>query len=384
MFYFCARHEKNAMNGQTFIFGKPVEGDFFTDREVEAKRLAANFKGGISTFLISPRRWGKTSLVKKVMRQVQSNELKVVFVDVFKCKSPIEFAETVASAVLSQTSSRTEDFIENAKAFLGRLNFGVNLSPDPVSAFDIKLGLSDDKSDISSALDIPEKIAVKKNIKIVVCIDEFQQIGEFSDTISFQKELRTIWQHQMNVTYCLFGSKKHMMESLFDTTEKAFFKFGDIIYLKTIPLNYWLEFISRKFGEAGKTITSQQVEQICEAVHYHSSYVQQLCWYVFLTSSDIVSSEDINVGIEELICQNTSLFESWTENLVAYQMRLLTAVADGVHEGLSSAEVINKYRLVSSANVAAVKKSLLDKNLIYVEDKKVYLTDPVMGLWLKR
>ena len=372
------------MNGQTFIFGKPVEGDFFTDREVESKRLEANFKGGISTFLLSPRRWGKTSLIKKVMKQVQSEELKVVFVDVFKCKSPIEFAETVASAVLSQTATKAEEFIENAKAFLGRINFGVNLSPDPMSSFDIRLGLVDDKSDISNALNISERIAQKKNIKILICIDEFQQIGEFPDTLSFQKELRTIWQHQKDVTYCLFGSKKHMMEKLFDTPEKAFFKFGDIIYLKTIPLDYWQSYISRKFVNAGKKITTEQIQRICETVQYHSSYVQQLCWYVYLSSSDRVTEEDIDTGIEELISQNTALFESWTDNLVANQMRLLTAIADGIHEGLSSADVISRYRLVSSANVVAVKKSLLDKNLIYVDDNKIYLTDPVMGMWLKR
>lgn len=372
------------MNGQTFIFGKPVEGEYFTDREVETKRLAANFKGGVSTFLLSPRRWGKTSLIKKVMKEVQSDELKVVFVDVFKCKSPIDFAETVASAVLSQTASRTEEFIEDAKAFLGRINFGVNISPDPISAFDIKFGLSDDKTDISNALNMPERIAVRKGVKLLVCIDEFQQIGEFSDTTSFQKELRTIWQHQANVTYCLFGSKKHMMENLFDTPDKAFFKFGDVIYLKTIPLNYWLEFISRKFSAAGKIITEKQIERICGVVQYHSSYVQQLCWYVYLSSSDVVTDEDIDAGVEELICQNAALFESWTDNLAAYQMRLLMAVADGIHDGLSSADVIAKYRLVSSSNVVAVKKSLLDKNLIYSEGKELYLTDPVMGMWLKR
>ncbi len=372
------------MNGQTFIFGKPVEGDFFTDREAETKRLVANFKGGISTFLLSPRRWGKTSLIQKVMKEVQSDHLKVVFVDVFKCKSPIEFAETVASAVLAQTASKTEEFIENAKSFLGRINLGVNLSPDPLSTFDLKLGLSDDKADISNALSVPERIAAKKNVRIVVCIDEFQQINEFPEAIAFQKELRTIWQHQKDVTYCLFGSKKHMMESLFNTNEKAFFKFADIIYLKTIPLSYWQDFITKKFEKAGKRITPQQIEQICETVQYHSSYVQQLCWYVFLESSDEVTTDDINVGVEELICQNTPLFETWTENLGAYQMRLLTAVADGIHDGLSSADVIRKYRLVSSANVVAVKKSLLDRNLIYSDDKRVYLTDPIMGMWLRR
>ena len=372
------------MIGQTFIFGKPVEGEYFTDRENESKRLAANFRGGVSTFLLSPRRWGKTSLVKKVMGEVESDTLKVVFVDVFKCKSPIEFAEALASAVLSQTASRVEEFMENAKAFLGRINLGINLSPDLASSFDIKLGLSDDKTDISNALNIPETIAKKKNIRLVVCIDEFQQIGEFTDSVYFQKQLRTVWQHQQNVTYCMFGSKKHMMEELFDTPEKAFFKFGDIIYLKTIPLSYWTEYISRKFEGAGKKISNGQIERICETVNYHSSYVQQLCWYVFLSSTDIVSSEDIDNAVLELILQNTALYESWTENLSAYRMRFLTAVADGINEGLSSAEVIGRYRLGTSANVVAVKKSLLDKNLVYTENKKVYLSDPVLGMWLRR
>ena len=372
------------MNGQTFIFGKPVEGEYFTDREEESKRLAANFRGGVSTFLLSPRRWGKTSLVKKVMREVESDDLKVVFVDVFKCKSPIEFAESLASAVLSQTASKTEEFIENAKAFLGRINFGFNLSPDAISSFDVKLGLSDEEFDISNALNIPEKIAKKKNIRIVVCIDEFQQIGEFADSVSFQRELRTVWQHQQNVTYCMFGSKKHMMEGLFDTAEKAFFKFGDIIYLKTIPLGYWLDFVAGKFAVAGKKITDAQIERICETVHYHSSYVQQLCWYVFLHSADVVTDEDVDVAVEELISQNTALYESWTEDLSVYQMRFLLALADGINEGLSSAVVLNRYRLVSSANVVAVKRSLLDKNLIFTERKKVYLSDPVLGMWLKR
>ena len=372
------------MNGQTFVFGRPVEGEFFTDREAETARLKANFQGGVNTFLLSPRRWGKTSLVRKVMGLAQEEDLKVVFVDVFKCKSPMEFSEAVASAVLSQTASRTEEFIENAKAFLGRINIGVNLSPDPLSSLDIKLGLTDDKADISNALQIPQKIAGKKNIRIVVCIDEFQQVGEYVDSLTFQRELRTVWQHQQDVTYCLFGSKKHMMESLFDNPSKPFYKFGDIIYLKTIPLNYWTEYISGKFSAAGKSITETQIRRLCETVAYHSSYVQQLCWYVLLLSAETVTEEGIDAGIDELVAQNTALFESWTENLPAYQMRFLMALADGVNDRFSTTEIIGQYRLGSSANVAALKKALLDKNLIYVDNKKIYLSDPVLGMWLRK
>ncbi len=372
------------MNGQKFIFGRPVEGEFFTDREAETARLSADFRGGVHSFLLSPRRWGKTSLVKKVMKEVESKDIKVVFVDVFKCKTALEFSEAVASAVLSQTASRTDEFLENARAFLGRINLGVSLSPDPVSGLDIRLGLTDDEADITNALLTPQKIAEKKHIRLIVCIDEFQQIGEFADSLTFQKELRTVWQHQQDVTYCLFGSKKHMMESLFDTPQKPFYKFGDVIYLKTIPLNYWVDYITSRFSEAGKSISSDQVRRLCETVGYHSSYVQQLSWYVFLNSSGAVTEDDLEVGINELLVQNTALYESWTESLPAYQMRYLRAVADGIHEGFSSAEVIGRYRLGSSANVVALKKALLDKNLIYTEDKKVYLSDPVMGMWLKK
>jgi len=372
------------MNGQKFIFGRPVEGEFFTDREAETARLKANFLGGVNTFLLSPRRWGKTSLLKKVMKEVESKDIKVVFVDVFKCRTALEFSEVIASAVLSQTASRTDEFLENARAFLGRINLGVSLSPDPATGLDIRLGLFDEEADITNALLTPQKIAEKKHIRLVVCIDEFQQIGEFADSLTFQKELRTVWQHQQDVTYCLFGSKKHMMESLFDTPQKPFYKFGDIIYLKTIPLNYWLDYITSRFSEAGKSISAEQVISICETVGYHSSYVQQLSWYVFLNSSEIVTEDDLEVGINELLVQNTALYESWTESLPAYQMRYLMAVADGIHEGFSSAEVISRYRLGSSANVVALKKALLDKSLIYTEDKKVYLSDPVMGMWLKK
>jgi len=175
-----------------------------------------------------------------------------------------------------------------------------------------------------------------------------------------------------------------MMEGLFDTPEKPFYKFGDIVYLKTIPLNYWQKYIVGKFSQAGKSITDAQIRRICETVAYHSSYVQQLCWYVLLHSEENVKDEDVDAGIDELVVQNAALFESWTENMPAYQMRFLMALADGVHHGFSSAEVIGRYRLGSSANVVALKKALLDKNLIYIEDKRIYLSDPVMGMWLKR
>ena len=369
---------------QLFIFGKPVDGKAFTDREIETARLKANFEGGINTFIISPRRWGKTSLVKKVIREAVKSSPVYVFVDVFKAKTPAEFCEILGNAVLRQTSSALEEFIENAKRFLGRVHVGVDLTPDGVNPVKLRFGLENERETIEEILHLPERIAEKKKVRLVICIDEFQQIAAFEDSITFQKQLRTVWQHQQSVSYCLFGSKKHMMEGLFNDESKPFYQFGDVIYLKKIPLSYWMDYISSRFARGGKTISDQQIERICKAVDFHSSYVQQLCWYVYLYSGNRVSDTDIDNGLEELIDQNTALFESKTENLTPVQMRFLKAVAEGVSDGFSTAAVISRYKLGSSASSVSTRRTLIEKGLIYTDGTKHRLADPVMGLWLNR
>ena len=369
---------------QVFIFGKPVGDKLFIDREKESARLAANFAGGINTFIVSPRRWGKTSLVKKVIKASEKDTLICVFADVFKTKTPVDFCEILGNAVLKQTASAFEEFIDHARKFLGRINIGVNLSPDNTVPLKLQLGFNNDQPPIEDILQLPQRIAEKKDVHIVVCLDEFQQIAEFENSLTFQRQLRTVWQHQDRVSYCLFGSKRHMMEGLFDDETKPFYKFGDILYLKKIPLSYWSTFISDRFRDAGKAITPEQIERICSTVDFHSSYVQQLCWYVYLFSGTKVTERDIANGVEELIDQNTALFESRTESLTPVQMRFLKAVSDGINGNFSSANVISKYKLGSSAASVLTRKALLDKGLLFQEGGKIILADPVLGLWLKR
>lgn len=109
------------MENKPFVFGVATSGDNFTDRKKETARLLSNFRHGVNTVLISPRRWGKTSLVRKVCRLAQSDTLKVVYLDIFSCRSEREFYDAFASAVLKQTSSKLEEWMENARLFqIGR------------------------------------------------------------------------------------------------------------------------------------------------------------------------------------------------------------------------------------------------------------------------
>ena len=98
------------MENKPFIFGVAASGDNFTDRKKETERLVMNFKNGINTILISPRRWGKTSLVQKACNLAQSDKLKIVYIDIFSCRSDRDFYNAFASAVLKQTSSKVDEW----------------------------------------------------------------------------------------------------------------------------------------------------------------------------------------------------------------------------------------------------------------------------------
>lgn len=372
------------MENKPFIFGVATSGDNFTDRKIETARLLTNFRHGINTVLISPRRWGKTSLVQRVCNLAKSDELKVVYLDIFSCRCDREFYDAFASAILKQTSSKWDEWVENAKLFLSRISPKISFGTDPMTDFSISLELNPKSDDITEILQLPERIAQKKGYRIVVCIDEFQQIAEFSDSKNFQKRLRTVWQLQKDVSYCLFGNKKHLMNELFEKKSLPFYKFGDAIYLQKIPTADWVEYICSRFDATGKSISPELAQKVCDTVENHSSYVQQLAWLIWINTDKIATEKDFEEAYKDILDQNTPLFEKQTENLSAYQINFLRAVINGVHKEFSTQEVIQKYRLGSSANVATVKRALIKKELIETEKREVTISDPLLKVWLKR
>ena len=330
------------MHNKPFIFGVATSGDNFTDRGKETERLLLNFQNGVNTVLISPRRWGKTSLVQKVCHLAQSDKLKVVYLDIFSCRSDKDFYNAFAAAVLKQTSSKLDEWLENAKSFLSRISPKISIGTDPMTDFSISIEMNPKGNDVDEILQLPEKIAKKKGCNIVVCIDEFQQIAEFKDSKTFQKRLRTVWQLQSSVSYCLFGSKKHLMNELFEKRNLPFYKFGDAIYLSKIGTSDWVDYICGRFKATGKHISKELAEKICQIVDNHSSYVQQLAWLVWIHTDGTATEQDFKMACQDIIDQNTPLFEKQTESLTTYQMNFLRAVIDGVHCEFTKQEVLQK------------------------------------------
>lgn len=368
-----------------FIIGKAAEGDYFINRVEDRRRLNANLTHGINTVIISPRRWGKTSLVKNVLSSIDDERFLTVFVDVFRCKSEYEFYRNFSTCVIKQTSSKIDEWVETVKTFLSGITPKFSFGSDPLNDFSLSFEWNERDDAEDEILSLPQKIAEKKGKKIIVCLDEFQQIAEFPSSVDFQKKLRSVWQHQQDVTYCMFGSKKHLMENFFSNKSMPFFKFGDMMFLKKIEITEWIPFICRNFSNTGKSISEKQAERICNVTACQSSYVQQLSWITWYKTEGTTTDKNIDSAIDDLLEQNKTFFQSDVEQLTELQYNFMRAVADGVTQGFTRKDILRKYRLESSANVQAIKKAMISKDLIYMDDDgNIQFNDPLFSLWVRK
>lgn len=367
-----------------FIYGAAVGGENFTDRVQETRRLRMDFENGLNAILISPRRMGKTSLVQKVRNEMTDEKIKVIYMDIYDCRSEYDFLERFASILIKQTAGKVEMLAGTVMEFLARVVPKVSFSPEPNSEFSLSLGITPETHTPDEILNLPERIAEKRGVHIIVCIDEFQQVGEFPDSLNVQKRMRGAWQHHKNASYCMFGSKKHLMMKIFQSKRMPFYKFGDTIFLDKIPDADWVAFIQSRFANKEKSISEDFAKRICRTVDGHSSYVQELAWNVFVETEREVTEDSFQGGLDELLHQNSALFQSRIETLTSFQMNFLRALCDGIHSDFGSKRIIDAYRLGTKSNITRLKSSLEDKELIETSKGATTIADPVFLLWFKR
>ncbi|WP_455102247.1 AAA family ATPase [Prevotella nigrescens] len=369
-----------------FVYGVAVSDYNFIGRERETKRLLDNFKGGINVILMSPRRLGKTSLVKHVCNKLDDKDIITVYLDIFGCKSEYDFYNKLATEVLKQTASKHELWFEEAKEFLYRLTPKISFSPEPNSDFSISLGITPKTHTPEEVLQMAETIAIKRKKRIVICIDEFQQIGEMANSKQIQARLRTVWQHQKHVSYCLFGSKHHLMSTIFLHRSMPFFQFGDTISLNKIATEDWVEYIVSHFADGKRTISRELTEEICKFTENYSAYVQQLAWLVFTLKEEgeTVTEDDVRQAENDLLATNDILFMQMIEPLSEFQLNFLRAIASGIKKDFGLSEVREEYNLGSYSNITRLKTALLERDLIEKKETELVITDPIFAKWLKR
>lgn len=367
-----------------FVFGKIATEKNFTDREQETAHLVSNFKSLINTIIISPRRWGKSSLVHKsaTIARKDSQNLRICTIDLFNVRNEEHFYTLLAQTVIKATSSRWEEAVDNAKRFFSRIVPKLIIGSEPMNEVSLDFDWEEVRRNPDEILDLAENIAKEKGLKIVICIDEFQKIAEFENPDYFQKRLRSHWQHHQNVAYCLYGSKRHMMLEVFTDSSKPFYKFGDLIFLNKIETSYLVDFIKERFSSTGKEIDDAACQSIVALADNHPYYVQQLAQLSWLRTTQCCSEEVVKEAHSSLTEQLSLLFVTITETLTTQQLNYLKALIAG-ETAITSTEVMHRYRISSPTAVSRSRKALVEKDILDYKAGAVSFQDPIYAYWLK-
>ena len=367
-----------------FIFGKIATEKNFTDRETETANLVQSFTSLINTIIISPRRWGKSSLVNKAAKLAmeQDRKLCICHVDLFNVRNEVHFYSLLAQKVIAATSTKWEEAVESAKSFFSHLMPKISIGSDPTNEVSIDFDWESIKQNPDEVLDLAEKIAKKKGVKIVICVDEFQNISGFTDPDYFQKKLRSHWQQHQNVAYCLYGSKRHMMMEVFTNSSKPFYKFGNLMFLEKIDTPCLVEFFNTRFSETGKTITEDAANLIVKLVDNHPYYAQQLAQLSWLRTKDVCDVEIVREAHAALVEQLSLLFVTITETLTTQQLNYLNALIAG-EKAISSTDVMHRYQISSTTSIARSKAALIKNDILDSKAGEISFQDPIYADWLK-
>ncbi len=357
-----------------FKYGELVQNSGFCNRQTEIKRIHQAFRDAQNLILISPRRWGKSSLIEVAIARYKP-KVQVVRIDCFGITSEEQFMETYLKAVLKAAHSKLQDFTETAKKFIASVIPYLSFSIGDNDEIKVSVQLKGNQVDVDAILDLPQKIAKEKETRLIVCIDEFQKISEWESGKPLLEKLRSRWQRHDEVGYCLYGSKRHLMANLFSDSSQPFYKFGETIFLNKIDRDEWIQFLIDQFKSSGKAISRELAEMISDRAGHHSYYVQyfaRLCWS---ETQSLVKLQHVENAWANLLNDHVPLFRQTAERLTAYQVNYIKAFCAGEKQ-FSSQRVMRDYNLGSPGNIKRIEKTLEDQEIMNFFPDQQELAEP--------
>ncbi|HAA04514.1 MAG TPA: ATP-binding protein [Syntrophobacteraceae bacterium] len=353
----------------------------FCDRTSELRELHSFAEAKAHVVLYSPRRFGKTSLVKRVQKTLADAGAITIFSDLFGVASVEDVAARIAKAVFAVTHKRESVW---KRALQVIQVYRPILKPDPEGG--ISLSVEPSSPGATGLQLLEETIAslgefVRTTEGLVhVALDEFQEIVTLKEALQIEAVLRTEIQRQV-ASYFFVGSRRRVLLGIFNERQRPFFQ-GALNYpLKALPQNELEEFLGIQFQTGGKPCSEHLAHDIARRASYHPYYTQKLAFLVF-EGSDVVTMETVAAGHQRLIASERPVFEAILQGLSPHQRLLVRAVAlEPTGKPLANA-YIRKHRLGSVGGVQHSLKYLSEMDLIERGDQWE-VVDPLLAQWLR-
>ncbi len=361
----------------------PVEAPL-CDRENELKELQSYAEAGANVVIFSPRRFGKTSLVKRVQSRLAENGGVVIFADFFGVGSVEDVAARLAKAVYGFTQGKSSLW---KTALRTLLSFRPVLKPDPSGGISLSVepasagrgGLELLEETISALYDFIEN--AKRPVHIA--LDEFQEIVTLKEALQIEAVLRTHIQRQ-KASYFFIGSRRRVLLGIFNERQRPFFQSAINYPLGLLPSADLAKFISWQFREHGRPCNEEMGLRLASLVGCHPYYSEKLGFFVY-EMADAVTKDAIQAGLQKLIASEKPVFEAILQGLSPHQRLLLKAIALEPANKILSGGYIQRHGLGSTGGVQHSTRQLEDLDLIERRgDQGAWqLVDPILAMWLK-
>ncbi|MFV9691138.1 MAG: AAA family ATPase [Desulfobacteria bacterium] len=368
-----------------FVYGETVSGDNFCDRAREIKELVADIKNGQNVIIFSPRRYGKTSLIKQALRKVKAQGILTFYIDLYPAISKRKFIEIYAGAISAGIPGGVRQVVKRIKEYLPRIIPKVVMDDQAFHLefeFDRTGSISPNIDDLLCAVN---KEADRQNKSGVVVLDEFQEIANFDDD-EIERKMRSVFQNHRNVSYIFMGSKTHLMRDIFNNPNRPFYKSGKHFPLGKIDQKELSLFAKKKFLNQDIVIGYNELNSILNNTECHPYYFQMLCnvlWELCMDSR-MITEADIGKALDILFSRESSTYIAMWEELTVKQKNLMVALAKEECPEVFSKKFLETYELGPSSSIQKALKKLLKKELIQQENGSYIIYDLFFKKWIRR
>lgn len=367
-----------------FVTNGYVSAKYFCDREVETEDITTLLLNGNNIALISPRRYGKTDLIRHCFSQPEVAEHYYTFiVDIYATRSLRDLVNKLGKTILDALKPRGRKVWEGFVNTISSLQAGITYDIGGTPSWNIGLG---DITNPSTTLDEIFHYLQHADRPCMVAIDEFQQIGKYpEDTI--EATLRTYVQYCSNARFVFSGSQRHLMGSIFTSPSRPFYQSVTIMNLSAIPRDKYAEFAICHFREHGKTLQSEVVDILYNRFQGGTFYLQKVMNILFLKTPEggTCSPDMIEEGINYIVNFTADTYAELLYQLPDKQKQVLIAInREGQARNVASGAFTKRHGLVSPSSVRSALAGLLDKDFITKERDYYQVYDLFFSIWLAR
>ena len=369
-----------------FIFGEIIDEPNFVNRTSELEQLVRDLADGQKVFLLSPRRFGKSSLVALALLKLQKRHIRTVSITVSSYSSYTQFLEKFAEKVL-----RAAGPWDRVKDWVGR--FGRNVKPDityNMTSGEVSLSLGrgtefDPTPIAPEVFAMPGELAKNAGFRMAICLDEFQQISDFNGG-SVENAIRNQVQEQREVGYVFAGSQPSLMQEML-SARRPFHKAGPQMFLDKIPAADWKGYINRQFGKRGRRLDEAAMEMLlgtADLIPYDVQRIAHELWdYAELKGKQDLDTADIRSVTDTLVSGQSTYYELLWEQLSAGQKAALQAVAQRGASDIYAQAVRSEYRLGPASTVQKALQSLDSKDILDRYQDRYFFVDPLFPCWIR-